>query len=92
MTSTTPPALVIAFLHEHRSFQALSGSGPRVSEWVTVAYHTLFDTLLTSHRWHSASEVELPLPTLGLGLGLRLGLGLGLVLGLGLGLGLGQLG
>ena len=74
MTSPTPPALVIAFLHEHRSFQALSGSGLRVSEWVTVACHTLLDTGLTSHRWHSASEVELPL--LGLGLGLGLGSGL----------------
>ena len=34
-----------------------------------MAYHTLFDTVLTSHRWHSASEVELPLLGLGLGLG-----------------------
>ena len=24
-----------------------------------MAYHTLFDTVLTSHHWHSASEVEL---------------------------------
>ena len=38
-------------------------------EWVTVAYHTLIDTVLTSHHWHSASEVELLL--LGLGLGLE---------------------
>ena len=104
MSSTTPPALVIAFLQEHRSFQALSGPGPRVSEWVTVAYHTLFDTeptfpiirqsglpfRVTDSDWLVVLEILSVESSLSLlGLGLGLGLLLGLRLGLRLRLGLG---
>jgi len=63
----TPPAPSIAKARAQEFPRTLTSAelrGPDERlEWVSVAYHTLFDTVLTSHRWHSASEVELPLPT-----------------------------
>ena len=78
MTSTTPPALVIAKARAQEFPSTLTSAElrrPDESVGVGLCGIPYCLTQFSHHTvWHSASEVELPL----LGLGLMLGLGSGL--------------